>query len=259
VGRDQIKNLPANDALLKKRILIIGGSSGLGRELAALYAKQGHEVAVLARRSQLLTELKTEFPSILIQQGDIAAPNIREVVGQLIGELKGLDIIIIAASIVRLNPALSADMEDETVSVNTEGFTKIITLAWHYMKSAGGGQIVGITSIAAARGNKMAPAYHASKSFQSIYLESLRVKANNERNNITITELIPGYMKTEMGMGDRVFWAAHVTKAARQSARAIRKKRKRAFITKRWWWVFHIQRLLPIFIYDWLVNLKWKT
>ena len=244
---------------MSKKILIIGGSSGLGRQLAILFAREKNTVAVLARRGQLLTELKLELPGLIIRQADISTENITGIIGELITELQGLDIIIIAASIIHFNKTLAPDLENETVSVNVNGFTKIVTTAWQYFKSAGSGQIVGISSIAAARGNKNAPAYHASKAFQSVYLESLRVRARHEKNNISITELVPGYMKTDMGKGERLFWVASVDKAGRQSYRAILKKRKRAFISKRWWFVYHIQRLLPIFIYDWLMNRKWKS
>jgi short-subunit dehydrogenase len=146
--------------------------------------------------------------------------------------------------------------EKETIDVNVSGFAKVIDLAWTYFKSQGSGQIVGVSSVAAIRGNKMAPAYHASKSFQHIYLESLRVRAGFEKNNITITELIPGYMDTEMGKGDRRFWIASVEKAARQAFRAIQAKRNIVFITKRWWLIFQIQKHLPFWLYEKLINRK---
>jgi short-subunit dehydrogenase len=239
---------------MNKKVLIVGGSSGLGRQLAVHYAQQGASVGVLARRGQLLNELKNDWPAIIIQQADIADDSISHELGKMIAALKGLDILIIAASVIHFNKELSHEGEDQTVSINVKGFTKIVDTAWPYLKSCGGGQIVGVTSIAAVRGNKLAPAYHASKAYQSVYLESLRVKAKHEKNNISITELVPGYMKTAMGKGEHMFWVSSVEKAARQSASAINRKSSRAFITKRWWFIWHIQRLLPTFIYDWLMN-----
>jgi short-subunit dehydrogenase len=134
----------------------------------------------------------------------------------------------------------------------------VLNTAWHYFKEKGNGHIVAVTSIAAARGNKAAPAYNASKAFQSNYLEALRVMSKYEKNKIVITELIPGFIDTAMGKGDRMFWIATVDKAARQSKRAIDKKRMRAFITKRWWLIYRILRLLPVFIYDPFINGSWK-
>jgi short-subunit dehydrogenase len=257
VGKGKKEKLPTIHPFMNKKVLIVGGSSGLGRQLAILYTQHGATVGVIARRDQLLAELKNEFPSIHIQQADIALSSIIEKFGRLVAEMKGLDIVIIAASVIHFNKELAHEPENATVQVNVQGFMQVIDTAWTYLKSTGGGQIVGITSIAAVRGNQLAPAYHASKAFQSIYLESLRVRAAHEKNNIWVTELIPGYMKTDMGKGDRMFWVAKVEKAAKQSFRAINNKRKRAFITKRWWLIWQFQKVLPIFIYVWLVKGIW--
>lgn len=244
---------------MSKKIVIVGGSSGLGRRLAELYAAEGCNVGVIARRENLLTSLQKEFPDkIIIKQADIADETIDRSLLEIINELNGVDIIIVAASVVNFNTTLLTKPEIETISINVEGYTKILTTAWQYFKEQGHGHIVGITSIAAARGNKITPAYHASKSFQSVYLEGLRVKAKYEKNNIAITELIPGYINTAMGKGERLFWIAPLEKAALQAKKAIEKKKAKAFITKRWWFVYQLQRFLPIFIYDSIVNGSWK-
>lgn len=244
---------------MSKKIIIIGGSSGLGRRLAELYAVEGCTVGVIARRNNLLDELEQLNPGrIHCQKADIAGENIDQHIRKLITLMGGVDVVIIAASVINFNNTLSLKPELETTDINVTGFIKVVTIFWQYFIEKGNGQIVGVSSIAAARGNKEAPAYHASKAFQSIYLESLRVKSKSEKVNITITELIPGYIDTAMGKGDRMFWVASPDKAARQSKKAIEKKKGRAFITKRWWLIFHLQRLLPIFIYDSIVNGSWK-
>lgn len=244
---------------MSKKVIVIGASSGLGRHLAELYAKEGSFVGIIGRRGNLLKELEQQYPGkIFSQQADITDENIESTIKELIQLLNGLDLIIIAASVINFNNALSQRPEIETIDINVTGFTKIVTSIWEFFQQNGNGQIVGVTSIAAARGNKVAPAYHASKAFQSIYLESLRVKSKSEKANIAITELIPGYIDTAMGKGDRLFWVASPDKAALQSKKAIDRKKSRAFITKRWWFVFHLQRLLPIFIYDAVVNGSWK-
>lgn len=244
---------------MNKKILIIGGSSGFGRQLAISYASDGHKVGVIARRTSLLKELQVDFPGkIITRSGDIADTSIEKTITELTNELNKVDIIIVAASVIHFNNELHYKIEKDTIDINVTGYTNVLNIAWQYFKEQGYGQIVGITSIAAARGNKIAPAYHASKSFQSIYLESLRVKAKFEKSNIIVTELIPGYMETAMGKGDRMFWIASLEKATAQAKKAIEKKKTKAFITKRWWLVYHFQRVLPNFIYDSIVNGSWK-
>jgi short-subunit dehydrogenase len=244
---------------MAKNILIVGATSGLGRQLAKLYAEEGCHVGIIGRRENLLQEIKQEFgEAVYTLKADINDSTIGDQVIQFIQLMKGIDMIIVAASVVEFNHELQYEPEMKTVGINVNGFTRVINAAWDHFKQKGYGHIVGVTSIAAARGNKAAPAYHASKAFQSTYLESLRIKAKHDNNKISITELVPGYMDTAMGKGDRVFWMISVEKAARQSKKAIDKKKSRAFIPKRWWFVYHIQRLLPTFIYDSVVNGSWK-
>jgi short-subunit dehydrogenase len=244
---------------MQKRVLIIGGSSGLGKKLAELFAADGWKVGIIARRDQLLKDIAAQFPgNVFVRAADIRNESIEADINEVIQAMQGMDMLILAASIVEINKDLQVAPELNTVQTNVYGFTRVINIAWKYFMKNGGGQIVAITSIAAARGNKQATAYNASKSFQSVYLEGLRLKAKNERNNISITELVPGYMDTAMGKGDRMFWIATVEKAARQSKKAILKKRRKAFITKRWWWVYHILRNLPSFIYERIINGSWK-
>ncbi len=244
---------------MNKKIIVVGGTSGLGRKLAELYAARGSMVGVIGRREELLNELKNTYPNnIQIQKADVTAAEIGQNMQQLIAKLGDVDTIIITASIANINDDFHFQPEIDCIDVNVNGFERVLQTAWDYFKARGSGQIVGVTSIAAIRGNKRAPAYHASKAFQSIYLESLRVKAKHEKNGITITELIPGYIDTQMGKGNRLFWVASLQKAGRQSKRAIDKKRKRVFITKRWWFVYTILKWMPGFIYVPLMNGSWK-
>jgi len=242
---------------MQKKILIVGGSSGIGKSLTEMYAKEGCQIAIVARREHLLKEIQHQFPDqIHILKADINETNIAGKIINLIQLLGGIDICIITAAVIEFNNKFEIDAEIRTVDTNVLGFTKILNAIWHYFKQKKTGHIVAITSIASARGNKVAPAYHASKSFQSIYLESLRVKSNYENTKITITELIPGYINTDMGKGERLFWVASIDKATRQIKKAIEKKKSRAFITKRWWLVYQVYRFLPPFIYNRIVNSK---
>ena len=244
---------------MAKKILVVGGTSGLGLRLAELYLAEGSVVGIVGRRENLLHEIKQQFPgNIEILKADISEDNIQNQLMNLINRMGGMDVLILTASIVEFNEELFIEKELKTIAVNVNGYTAVLNTAWHYFKEKGNGHIVAVTSIAAARGNKTAPAYNASKAFQSNYIEGLRVKSKYEKNKIAITELIPGYIDTAMGKSDRMFWVATIGKAARQSKRAIDKKRTRAFITKRWWLIYHILRFLPIFIYNSFINGSWK-
>src|SRR5437667_10623984 len=177
---------------MNKKILIVGGTSGLGRKLAELYIAEGFVVGIVGRRETLLHEIKQQFPDNLeILKADISESNAQEVLMNFINRMGGMDIFILTASIGEFNEELSLEKELNAVDTNVRAYITALNVAWHYFRQRGNGHIVAVTSIAAARGNKTAPAYNASKAFQSNYIEGLRIKSKYENNKIVITELIP--------------------------------------------------------------------
>lgn len=244
---------------MQKRVLIIGGTSGLGRKLAELYIAKGDLVAVTGRRQHLLDDLKSKYEDkIFTFQSDISLENTPSGIKDIIANIGGLDIFIITAAFAEFNEPLDWEIEKATIKTNVLGFTKVVNEIYHYFLKRDNGHIVITTSTASSRGNKFAPAYNASKAFQSFYAEGIRVKLKGLKSNIRVTELIPGYMDTDLIKGERLFWVASVDKAAKQCMKAIETNRIRAYITKRWWLIYHIQRLMPDFIYEPLINGSWK-
>lgn len=112
-------------------------------------------------------------------------------------------------------------------------------------KKQGHGHLVNISSIASHLGSGHAPSYNASKAFQVIYLEGLRLNADKSRLPIHVTDIRPGFVDTEMAKGSKLFWLATPEKAAAQIATAIRRKRRVAYVTRRWILMAWILRCLP--------------
>ena len=84
-----------------------------------------------------------------------------------------------------------------------------------------------ISSIAANRGNSWAPAYSASKAFQSNYFEALAIKVNKMKKDIGIICIEPGFVNTNIWRkGYRKFWVVPLEKAARQIIAGIEKEAK---------------------------------
>jgi short-subunit dehydrogenase len=167
----------------------------------------------------------------------------------LIEKMDGADIIIINAGVGFTNPELDWEKEKTTIDVDVLGFCVTANASMKYFISRGRGHLVGISSLAALRGNRFAPAYSASKAFLSNYLEGLRHKVVKEKLPITITDIKPGYINTKMAQGEYLFWVAPVTKAVRQMVKAIEKKKSVAYITKRWRIIAWIYKVIPKWIY----------
>ena len=79
--------------------------------------------------------------------------------------------------------------------------------------------------------------------------KALRKKAYKGGNNIHVTDIRPGLVDTAMAKGDGLFWVMPVDKVAHQIISAIRKKKTKAYVTKRWHFLAIINKNLPFTLY----------
>ncbi|MFA5404467.1 MAG: SDR family NAD(P)-dependent oxidoreductase [Ignavibacteria bacterium] len=235
-----------------KKVIIIGATSGIGRELAKVFSEKGYLVGITGRRENLLQELKNENPeSYLIKSFDISQPETNaNNLDELVNELGGLDLIIINSGTGNGNDNLDFKIEKETIDTNVLGVTEISDWAFNYFRKQGYGQIALVSSIAGMRGGRFAPAYSASKAFIINYAEGLRQKAKKLKLPIYVTDIRPGFVDTAMAKSPAKFWVATPQKAAAQIYSALKRKMKIAYITKRWIIFAYLMKLLPKWIFD---------
>ncbi len=234
-----------------QKAIVIGASSGIGRELAKALAREGYVLGLAARRVELLTELQRELPTgSHLKRIDVTrAHEARKLLEELICEMGGTDLIIISAGVIFQDP--DWDEECETINVNVTGFTAMFNYAFNYFCKKGSGHIVGISSVAAVRGGHCSSVYNASKAFQSSLMHGFRIRARRMGVNVHITDVRPGHVSTTMMEGQKgAFWVIPTETAARQIAAAIRKKRKQVYITPRWRIVALFMKILPDWIYS---------
>ena len=233
-----------------RKAIIIGGSSGIGKSLARLLSKQGYSIGLTGRRINLLQSIKDGLSgNVYIQQMDVSkTASAVDSLKKLINEMGGCDLVIISAAIGHVNNNLDVQLEIETINTNVCGFVSMADTSFQYFKKQGSGHLVGISSIAALRGNPDAPSYNASKAFVSNYLDGLHLKTIKEKLNIAVTDIRPGFVGTKMAQG-ALFWVASPDKAAQQILNAIKKKKKRAYITKRWNLIAWLIRIAPDRVY----------
>ncbi len=230
-----------------KKAIIIGASSGIGKELARILAKDNYILGLAARRVDLLHQLQEELGTethmkyIDISRPDEAMNNLSE----LIAEMQDTDMIIVTSGTGHINHELDWQKEKDTIDVNVSGVTSMINVALKYFIEKKVGQLVVISSIAALRGGSENPAYNASKAYISNYLEGIRCKMKKDNLNITVTDIRPGLVNTEMAKGEGLFWVQPVEKAAQQIYVKINKKKNVAYVTKRWSLVAFLMKHIP--------------
>lgn len=235
-----------------KSAIIIGASSGIGRELAVTLSLDGYRVGVVARRTDLLAQLRAELvgPCVVktvdVSQPELAMPLLQE----LIDELRDVELFIISAATGFENAALAWELERETIALNVAGFASMVNVAVAHLEARGSGHLVGISSLAALRGNGAAPAYNASKAFVSNYLQGVRYRFKKLNLPVIVTDVQPGFVDTRLAKGDGLFWVASPQKAARQIAAAIRERKRRVYVTRRWRLIAWLLRVVPDALYS---------
>ena len=229
-----------------KNALIIGASSGLGKELAKLLVEDGYKVVITGRREQLLQEIKATDPEkYVIKVHDVNdLTSCDTLFSDLKNELETIDLIVFSSGVGGANYELEWEKELPTLQTNILAATKIYGLAYNFFRKQGYGHLVGISSVASIRGNRHVPAYFASKAFQANYLESLWLKAKRSKAEIYVTDIQPGFVDTSMAIG-KTFWMASAEKATKQIYTAIKNKKKKAYITKRWRLVAFVLKIAP--------------
>lgn len=214
-----------------RTLLITGASAGIGAALALEFARRGYGLALAARRVE---KLETMLP-VLRAAGaanaiaiplDVADTDaIAPAVQRAARELGRLDVVVANAGVAHVTPAGKGRLAQirETIEVDLIGAIATIEAALPILRAQGSGQVVGITSVAGAKGLPGFGAYSASKAGLHRYLQSLRGEVRG--TGIAVTELAPGYIDTDInrGLGARPF-VIPVERGAAIMARMIERR-----------------------------------
>jgi short-subunit dehydrogenase len=231
---------------IPKKVIIIGATSGIGRELALLYLSGGHAVGVTGRRAEKLIEIQERYPGrTWYKTMDVRKEGSLALLDELIREMQGVDLIIHNAGMGAQTETLIPSVEMETLLTNAVGFTRIIVHAYNYFKeSATPGHIAVISSIAGIKPLGQAPAYSATKRYVTHYVSCLAQKARHEKIPLTFTTILPGFIRTALLARDYPL-SISLDKGAHLIFRAIERRKRHAILPGRWRPIMFLARLLP--------------
>jgi short-subunit dehydrogenase len=109
-----------------KKAIVIGSSSGIGKELAILLSQNGYKVGITGRRKKKLDEIqKINTDAFIVQPFDCTKNNSIDELNELVQELGGLDLLIFSSGIGDINTNLDYEIENRTNQLNVIAFTKI--------------------------------------------------------------------------------------------------------------------------------------
>lgn len=235
-----------------KRIVIVGATSGMGFEVARLAIRAGWRVGAAGRRAALLKALQDEAPEqVEIEPIDVTDTTADEQLVRLIERLGGMDIYLHSSGIGAQNEALDPAIELATARTNGEGFIRMVTAAYTWLREHGGGQIAVISSIAGTRGLGAAPAYSATKRMQNTYIDALAQLARMQHAKIRFTDIRPGFVATPLLANDGGYpMLMPADRVARRIFRAIVRQRRRVVIDGRFALLVFFWRLIPAWLWE---------
>ena len=182
--------------------LVTGASSGIGLELARLFAKGGHDLILVARNEAKLNELalylgKMYRCNVEVIPADLSQPEVPEA---LVEELKtrGLtvDVLVNNAGFGQSKPFVEQDLRRvmEMIQLNMTTLTHLTRLILPRMIAAKRGRILNVASIAAFLPGPLMAVYYASKAYVLSFSEAI---ANELKGTgVTVTALCPGPTRT---------------------------------------------------------------
>jgi len=190
-------------ARTKQTALVTGASAGIGRELARLAAKDGHDLVLVARRRERLEELAAEVTAAHGVQVTVVASDLSEraapadIAERLRAAGTRIDFLINNAGFGTCGPFSQAilDREVEMIHLNIRALVQLTHLFLPDMLARKSGRILNVASVAGFVPGPYMATYYASKAFVISFTEALAAELLG--TGVTITASCPGPTGTE--------------------------------------------------------------
>jgi short-subunit dehydrogenase len=182
--------------------LVTGASSGIGYELARIFARDGYHLVLVARHTHTLGEVAAELQqryggSVKVMAADLALPQApEELFATLEGEGVAVDVLVNNAGFGTHGPFAESEARAqlEMMQVNMVALTHLTRLFLPGMRARRWGRILNVASTAAFQPGPLMAVYYASKAYVLSFSEAL---ANELRGSgVSVTALCPGPTRT---------------------------------------------------------------
>jgi decaprenylphospho-beta-D-erythro-pentofuranosid-2-ulose 2-reductase len=236
------------------KVVILGGTKGIGRAIARRLAARGDRIHLLGRdlddlarcavdlESRMATPAKVTYSACDLERPDTLAGAVQDAAGAL----GGFDTAVVTAGMFATQPQLEADLE-LTRRVLTVDFTNTVLFCEHvrtYLLARGGGTLCAFSSVAGDRSRKPVILYGAAKAGLAAYLEGLDHKFR--ASGLRTVCVKPGFVRTAMtdGLPEPPF-AVDADQAAAPVVRAIDNGTPVVYAPAIWALVMLVIRSLP--------------
>lgn len=242
-----------------RKAIIIGASSGIGRAVASLLVEKGWRVAVTARRSDALDELRVMYGAdrVTTMAMDVTKLEATKTLDTLISEFGSPDLFFYASGIGGQNRELDIAKELDIINTNSMGMVRVVDHFVNHVRQSevynkkNKAHIAVITSVAGTRGIGSAPAYSASKAMQSEYITALSQLCHMESIPAKFTDIRPGFVKTAILNPNKHYpMLISVERAAQHIYRGLVRKRRVLIFDWRFKLLVLFWHLIPRFVWE---------
>lgn len=244
-----------------RRVWLLGGSTGIGAELAKALSAQGARLALSARNPVRLAELAGSLGALALPLDVGQADQLQAAHARLQAEWGGLDVAILNAGTYA--PVSAKDIQpgwaDELMRTNLLGIMDAVACVLPDMLHAGQGHIVLVGSVAGYRGLPKALAYGPSKAALINFAESLFLDV--ARAGIGVTLVSPGFVRTPLTAQNdfRMPALMEPDEAARRILAGLARGKFEIHFPRRFTLLLKCLRLLPAWAYLKLLERTVKT
>ncbi len=188
----------------RKVVLVTGGSRGIGREVAEVYAENGYDVVINYVSDKTDVEgIKKEFEEkgvkCLLVKADVSkAEDVNNMVEEAIAEFGKIDVLVNNAGITRdtLLMRMSEEDFDKVIEINLKGTYLVTKAVTKYMMKKRQGSIINLASVVGVVGNAGQCNYSASKAGVIGFTKSVAKELASR--NIRANAVAPGFIATDM-------------------------------------------------------------
>jgi 3-oxoacyl-[acyl-carrier protein] reductase len=194
--------------LTGKSAIVTGGTAGIGRAIALLFAKAGADVAIFGtnqeRAEQVVQEMKAAYPNqkfIYYTVNVAKTKEVKEIIDQLLAAWGKVDILVNNAGITRDNLLMKMSEEDwdEVIDINLKSVYNTCQALTRPMMKARSGTIINISSVVGLTGNAGQANYAASKAGMIGFTKSMAKELSSR--GVRANCIAPGYIETKMTEG----------------------------------------------------------
>ena len=248
------------------KAIIIGATSGLGREVAVRLSRMGWAVGAAGRRMEALESLRSELghDRIQIEQIDVTLPEAEAALDRLIEKTGAPDLFLYVSGVGYQNRELDTEKEIRTVKTNCEGMVRMTDHFVNFVRQhkdiytkAHKAHVAVITSVAGTAALGTSPAYSATKKMQQTYISALVQLSRMEKIPAQFTDIRPGFVLTPILNPDKKYPMAMTSgQAADHIVRALERRKRICTFDWRFRVVVFFWKLIPSGLWERITFVK---